>query len=78
VLASETTTERYGKRKGLLVHRDDLDDPGRFDLPQRFRSEKPVSPVTDSDTHTKQRYDAFGDPLDADGNPTFGLGDLKS
>lgn len=43
--ASETAVERYGPRKGLLVHRDDLDEPGRFDLPQHYRTERAVKPV---------------------------------
>lgn len=45
-LASQTATEKYGRRKGMLVHKDDLDEPGRFDLEQRFRRERQVKPTT--------------------------------
>jgi hypothetical protein len=61
IYASQAAIERYGPRKGLLVDRRDLDDPGRADLPQRFRSERQVEPVTGPPVPVWRVYDENGD-----------------
>lgn len=62
--ASETAVERYGPRAGLLVHRDDLDEPGRSDLPQQhIRRERAVRPVTGPPVKRWTVRDQNGNPV---------------
>ena len=67
IYASQSAVERYGVRRGLLVHRDDLEQPGKSDLPQFIRTPGKVEPVTDQDTKTRQTYNSSGLPTDPDG-----------
>ncbi len=60
IWASDARFEQFGPRKGALVHVDDLDEPGRLDLPQHYRSEQAVSPVAEA-SFTWEVYDGNGD-----------------
>ena len=62
-LASQTATEKYGRRAGMLVHKDDLDEPGRFDIKQRYRTEKPVRPITGEPEKIWRVYDQDGNAV---------------
>ena len=43
---SEVAVEKYGARKGLLVHRDDLEQPGYDDIPHHYRKDRVVKPTS--------------------------------
>lgn len=58
--ASECEVERIGPRKGLLVHRGDLDSPGVNELPQRYRKERTPKPQTGPGRRTNRVYDEDG------------------
>jgi len=62
--ASEVVRGKYGSQKGAVIHPDDLDEPGRFDLQRERRQEKQLPwPVTGKQRQTWVRLDKDGNPV---------------
>jgi len=62
--ASEVMRGRYGAQRGAVVHPDDLDEPGRFDLNTKPRQERPLPwPVTGQQRQLWRVRDKDGNPI---------------
>lgn len=64
VYAGDTAREQYGPRKGMLVHVDDLDEPGRFDLDQHYRNERKPEETSTGLTQVWRVTDGEGNPVE--------------
>jgi len=61
--SDEVMRGQYGTQAGHWVHPDDLDEPGRRDIPRRQRPSSAVYPVTGQQSQTWRLRDEDGNDV---------------